>query len=574
MIHLDDGVVELTKITTGGNPKARIFTAIGGAVGNVISGAVTTGASSVATIANQKSTAGDMAKAVFDLALMYQGGKGSDAINFFDSFTVDAITQGYLENTSSDGIKKLVDAINVAVDDVNKTVNGNNAPTPTVAPDNPNETIGDYSMFCEKSITKIGEKIAVSVNEVEGANYKWYLGDAQNTVVEGTHMMEVAYYTTAYHYPKVEIYDVGGTILGSATNDIYTEYYDAEINCSNNNPKVGEEITFTTVGFDKDSSIEWDLGDGNIKTGNDAYSYSYGLPSNYKVYATMFKEFEGVGIVPLGQASCEVNVTHDFVLSASATSVKVGQSVTFEVEPWLERIYYTWNMGDGSTYEGAYVEHSYSQAGQYTVNVQVVDENSVLFEDNVIIFVQEPDVDEKPSEQYQLTASNASPALGDEVIFSLVGDMKEPISWYVNEEYIGTYTYEANNQFDWKFTKAGTYVVSAKVDVGEGGDYVYDTLASITFDVQDNVGLTIDYTAKKLDNGDVIYTFTASPDYTSKGYIYRWQVSNSGWMSQSGTTAVWRLYSSDNEFETEVYVSVQEGNNLITSKEITVNFVH
>ncbi len=260
---MDDAIVELTKMTTGGNPKARIFTHIGGAVGNVVSGAVTTGASSVATLANQKSSAGDNVKAVFDIALILNGAKGSDAKEFFNMFSSSSIMQGYVENTASDALKDLVNNIDYAIDDVSSNLSGNSITTPDDTPDNPNVAVGDYNIFVDSRTSKVGESITLSVNEVHGAKYIWHLGDTNNTIIEGGSSISFNYYMAGLHYPMVEIYDGDNNMIGSATTDIMTEYYDFNVNSSVSNAKSLENITFTTTGHDKNIS-NLDLGMSSI----------------------------------------------------------------------------------------------------------------------------------------------------------------------------------------------------------------------------------------------------------------------------------------------------------------------
>ena len=60
------------------------------------------------------------------------------------------------------------------------------------------------------------------------------------------------------------------------------------------------------------------------------------------------------------------------------SSVKQGEPTTVSIEatdPGDDEITITWNMGDGTTYEGGTVTHTYSKSGTYTVTVCATDDD-------------------------------------------------------------------------------------------------------------------------------------------------------------------------------------------------------
>lgn len=145
----------------------------------------------------------------------------------------------------------------------------------------------------------------------------------------------------------------------------------------------GENITLDASGsFDNDGSIVeyvWDLSNGETRTGK-TISYNYKEPGNYNVKLTV-KDNDGVA-----NSTDEdfVNVKVNFAPVAEAGDniiIADGEIVTFNALRSQDSdgiiSNYTWNLGDGTSVQGANITHVYKSPGIYNVELKITDNSGV-----------------------------------------------------------------------------------------------------------------------------------------------------------------------------------------------------
>jgi len=150
-------------------------------------------------------------------------------------------------------------------------------------------------------------------------------------------------------------------------------------------PTVGSAAVFTATVVDATgadatnqvSSFAWDFGDGGSASGK-TVTHTFFTVANFVVSLTITDSLGRVQTVshtvPVGQGQLPVA---SFV--ASPASPIVNQQINFNgtgstAEPGHRIVSFAWNFGDGTFGSGDVVTHAFSQAGTFTVTLQVTDD--------------------------------------------------------------------------------------------------------------------------------------------------------------------------------------------------------
>lgn len=132
---------------------------------------------------------------------------------------------------------------------------------------------------------------------------------------------------------------------------------------------------------------------------------------------------------------------------------------------------YQWDLGDGSTASGVTFQHSYSEAGTYTITLTVKDEAGNSHTDIITIDVAEPK-DETPPIAYAGPDLNAT--VGETFIFDAVGS-SDNVGIVGYEWDFGDGSTASGVVSQHEYTIAGTYMVTLTVR-DAAGNVATDTL--------------------------------------------------------------------------------------------------
>lgn len=212
-----------------------------------------------------------------------------------------------------------------------------------------------------------------------GYTYAWDFGDGSVSTEENP----------VHTYAASGDYTVSLTVTdGAATVDTVSqtvsiaEPLTAMINSTVNGANVS--VSAETTGGASDYTYNWDFGDGNSATGQNA-EHSYSLSGLYTVTL----------VVTSGDGQ-ESEVTEDVEvvvpLNANFTSSRNDLTVNFSSSASGGDGAYTyeWDFGDSSTSNSSSPSHTYSAAGTYTVELTVTDGQDVSTTVSKSVTVTEP----------------------------------------------------------------------------------------------------------------------------------------------------------------------------------------
>jgi len=232
-----------------------------------------------------------------------------------------------------------------------------------------------------------------SLSEPNGGymvNFTWIFGDGNVTTTTDpiiTHIYKTAgNYTVTLNVTDNEgLWDTVETII-QVTKATYPI---ADFTYTPTSPYVFETVVFnastSSGGSGNIISYTWDFGDGNITTINSSVvTYEYDIEGNYTV--TLIIETD-IGLNATTSKNISINPicgpTANFTWSPSSPGY--NQTVAFDASSsstgWNGTIHpqivlYIWDFGDNSTLNTTdlIVYHSFSQPGNYTVTLTVIDE--------------------------------------------------------------------------------------------------------------------------------------------------------------------------------------------------------
>ncbi|WP_226005734.1 PKD domain-containing protein [Natrinema salinisoli] len=196
-------------------------------------------------------------------------------------------------------------------------------------------------------------------------------------------------------------------------------------------------------------------------------------------------------------------------------AVTVGESATFDgadsADPDGTIAGYEWDFGDGATASGETVSHAYDETGQYTVRLEVTDDDGNSDTATATVSVEE-ESDEAPIARLEVIP--ASPSVGEQVTFDGSGSSDPDgtitgYEWVVDGEEVGT-----GDTAEYTFDATGTYDVELTVTDDDGNS---DTASERITVEDDGGGECGDETESTTENGRLswwddgdVYTYETS----------------------------------------------------------------
>ncbi len=189
----------------------------------------------------------------------------------------------------------------------------------------------------------------------------WDLGDGRRLDLAAP---EVVFPTAGRHTIALEASNPGGRVIRRFELTVLPDPV-AAFRPDDDSPAIGQPVTFlNAAGGQPPLNVFWDFGDGATLLGEQQPTHTYVQGGVYRVRLTIENDFgrsEAVWDVTVGEAPIA-----DMVVAERAA---VGQPLTGQAFGDATTNRFTWDMGDGRTYEGATVSHHYRRPGDYYVTL-------------------------------------------------------------------------------------------------------------------------------------------------------------------------------------------------------------
>jgi PKD repeat protein len=262
----------------------------------------------------------------------------------------------------------------------------------------------------------------------------------------------------------------------------------ASFSVSNDNPGIGEDVTFNASLSSDDTGIyyyHFDFGDGETQTSYDPIvTHSYDGGGSYTV-SLVVEDEDGEESTNFAEAQITVEAKPHASLTASPKSIYEGDSVTFDgsgsYEQGGEIDYYRFDYGDGQNSgwtSDSSATHTYSSAGSYNATLEVKDDDGDISENVAQVVIT---VSEKPNSPPNAVIMYITPnpvTQGRDASFYGIGydDDGEIVAYKWKSDLDGILS--DSQMFSTSVLSVGTHTISFSVqdDDGAWSDGVTETL--------------------------------------------------------------------------------------------------
>jgi PKD repeat protein len=223
------------------------------------------------------------------------------------------------------------------------------------------------------------------------ASYRFVFGDGSSTGWSASPGATHTYADDGTYTASLWVQDTFGAQSSRASTLSVTILNRAPMASFTYAPDEGGSIEtlfrFESTSADADGTVEgfsWDFGDGSASTDPEP-SHTYGDDGEFTVTLTVMDDDGGVS--PEFDMDVTVgNLLPTIVLTGEGTKggikytgdvLKFDASGTRDPDDPVTLLSFSWEMGDGTTYTDAAVNHTYQEPGEYNVTITVEDDDSV-----------------------------------------------------------------------------------------------------------------------------------------------------------------------------------------------------
>jgi PKD repeat protein len=166
----------------------------------------------------------------------------------------------------------------------------------------------------------------------------------------------------------------------------------ADFSFSPDGGSIEDVVYFVDESVDEDGSVvswSWDFGDGDSSSRREP---DHRFSETGVHYVTLTVEDDDGNQDSVTKPVTVANLPPDADFTASAESVEVGEEVRFtdgSSDPEGGDLDYVWDFGDGSSSSLQSPAHEYDEAGEYTVVLEVSDDEGASDSASVVVSVQE-----------------------------------------------------------------------------------------------------------------------------------------------------------------------------------------
>ncbi|MGC0271840.1 PKD domain-containing protein [Pseudactinotalea sp. Z1739] len=241
----------------------------------------------------------------------------------------------------------------------------------------------------------------------------------------------------------------------------------------------GLQVAFDASGSsDSDGAIvsyEWDFGDGDTGSGVSP-SHTYAESGTYQVTLTVTDD-DGASAELTREVSVvepPVNVPPVAEFEVSVTDLMVSVDASESSDPDGEIVAYDWDFGDGSSGEGLIANHTYTEAGEYTVTLTVTDDDGEADSASREVTVIEPPANAAPTAAFMAVTNDLTVSVDGSDSTDSDGTI-ESWEWDFGDGGTG-----AGVSAQHTYAEPGTFEVTLTVTDDDGAQGTYSESVTVT----------------------------------------------------------------------------------------------
>ena len=321
-----------------------------------------------------------------------------------------------------------------------------------------------------------GEQVAqdASINRGQTFDGFWRIGgdsssglpSAPSTYFNGD-IDEVAVYPYALSATQVGNHYTLGT-TGALPNQAPV----AGIQLTPDGLKVSADASASADADGSIASYTWDFGDGSTADGVTA-EHTYAQAGTYTVKVTVTDDDGATGVAEQEVTVAKPNEAPTASATATTDGLKVSADASASADADGSIASYTWDFGDGSTADGVTAEHTYAQAGDYTVTLTVTDDQGATSTSTVAVTVAkaEPTV----TAEFSSAVTDLDVALDASASTTTADDGVINYAWDLGDGSTAT-----GKTVDHTYAQAGDYKVTLTTTTSTGQSATSEATVTVT----------------------------------------------------------------------------------------------
>ncbi|MFC2166974.1 PKD domain-containing protein, partial [Acidobacteriota bacterium] len=250
------------------------------------------------------------------------------------------------------------------------------------------------------------------------------------------------------------------------------------------NPRIGEQVTFTANNFLSTTLIRWDFGDGTIENDNSppTVTHTFNQAGNFQVRA-----YDDGGAI--ANATVNIQIHPAPTLSFMPSDPRTGEQVTFSANNFFSTTLIRWDFGDGTIENDSTpptIQHTYNNGETY--QVRAFDNGGTIVTASTILSVRPPHI---------ITYNPQPPLTGEPIIFQAINFTSSVIQWDFGD---GTPIQQSSAQTSHVFQNEGTYTLVA-TDTRDGLPFPVTSTITVRPDTGPTSPFSISYINLRFEDG-------------------------------------------------------------------------